>query len=228
MSHILLVEDEPSIQSLVTINLRRFGSEVVSVGSAAQAIASVDHVLPQLVLLDWMLPDRAGIDLLRHWRSQSRTNALPILMLTARSEEDDIVRALELGADDYLTKPFSIKELHARTQSLLRRARPDATLAPVQVGELSLDPATAVVTANGNSVKCSPLEFRLLHFFLKSPNIVHSRAKLLDAVWGDHVYIEERTVDVHIRRLRATLSQHRVEDMLETVRGTGYRLVSLK
>jgi two-component system, OmpR family, phosphate regulon response regulator PhoB len=222
MSYILLVEDEPSIQSLVTIQLRRSGHEVSAASDAAEGLKAVSGVLPQLVLLDWMLPDRAGVDLLRHWRSEPRTAALPIMMLTARSEEEDIVRALDLGADDYITKPFSINELLARVNALLRRARPDATLSMVTVGTVALDPASMGVTAGGRAVKLSPLEFRLLHYLMKSPDRVHSRAKLLDAVWGDHVYIEERTVDVHIRRLRSQLAPFGQEDLIQTVRGGGY------
>ncbi len=225
MSHILLVEDEPSIQALVALNLRKAGYDVVAALDAATAVIAVDAQLPALVLLDWMLPDRPGTDLLRHWRANARTAKLPVLMLTARSEEEDIVTALDAGADDYLTKPFSVKELNARVQALLRRAKPDATTQSVEIGRLRLDPLTAQVTAEGEPIKLSPLEFRLLHFFMKTPNHVHSRIRILDAVWGDHVFIEERTVDVHIRRLRETLAKHRLETVIETVRGGGYSFV---
>jgi two-component system, OmpR family, phosphate regulon response regulator PhoB len=227
MHKILVVEDEPAIQSLIAMNLRRQGYECVAALDANSAVALITAELPVLVILDWMLPDRPGTDLLKMWRADARTAKLPIIMVTARSEEEDIVRALTLGADDYLTKPFSTNELAARTNALLRRARPDASKEPVLLGALSLDPQSVRVTFREKNVELSPLEFRLLHYFMKSPNIVHSRAKLLDAVWGDHVFIEERTVDVHIRRLRATLAVAGAEAAIETVRGGGYRAVSV-
>lgn len=225
MNKVLVVEDEPAIQSLIAMNLRRHGYQCVQALNAAEALAAVAQELPVLVLLDWMLPDRSGIDLLRHWRADGRTVSLPIIMLTARTEEEDIVRALDMGADDYLTKPFSPNQLVARMQALLRRARPDAAATAVQVGELRLEPATMRVAFQGKEIKLSPLEYRLLHYLMKSLDVVHSRAKLLDAVWGDHVFIEERTVDVHIRRLRARLATVGAEGMIETVRGGGYRMV---
>jgi two-component system, OmpR family, phosphate regulon response regulator PhoB len=225
MHKILVVEDEPAIQSLIAMNLRRQGYECVPALDARSAMDAISAELPVLVILDWMLPDRPGTDLLRTWRADSRTAKMPIIMVTARSEEEDIVRALTLGADDYLTKPFSPNELAARTTALLRRARPDASKEPVLLGSLKLDPQSVRVTFREQLVELSPLEFRLLHYFMKSPNIVHSRAKLLDAVWGDHVFIEERTVDVHIRRLRATLAVVDADAAIETVRGGGYRAV---
>jgi two-component system phosphate regulon response regulator PhoB len=205
------------------MNLRRHGYDSIPAETAGEALSLVAKELPALVLLDWMLPDRPGVDLLRNWRTDPRTARMPIIMLTARSDEEDVVRALTLGADDYVSKPFSPNELIARMNALLRRAKPDASREPVVLGRLCLDPATMRVTFDGNELKLSPLEFRLLHYFLKSPEIVHSRAKLLDAVWGDHVFIEERTVDVHIRRLRATLATVGADSIIETVRGGGYR-----
>jgi two-component system, OmpR family, phosphate regulon response regulator PhoB len=225
MADIVVVEDESAIQSLIAMNLTRAGFTVRQALNAAQAQAEMRAVLPDLVILDWMLPDRSGLELARLWRSEARSSKIPILMLTARSEEEDIVRALDAGADDYLTKPFSPKELLARMRALLRRSAPEATTVPVQHGTLCLDPATHQVTSAGAAVKLSPIEFRLLHFFMKQPNVVHSRTKLLDTVWGDHVYIEERTVDVHIRRLRSALVPHHCEEMIDTIRGGGYRFI---
>jgi len=206
MSRILVVEDESAIAELISINLRHSGFEVTLASSADQAQYEVDRVLPDLVVLDWMLPGQSGLALARQWRGQQRTKELPIIMLTARAEETDKVSGLDAGADDYLTKPFSTNELLARIRAVLRRKAPEALDSVVMVGGLSLDPGTRRVSREGAEVKLGPTEFRLLHFFMSHPERVHSRSQLLDRVWGDHVFIEERTVDVHVKRLREALS----------------------
>jgi len=224
MSRILVVEDEPAIAELIAINLRHAGFEVTVAADADEAQDAVDGVLPALVVLDWMLPGRSGSVLVRQWRAVPRTRGLSVIMLTARSEEADKVSGLDAGADDYLTKPFSANELLARIRALLRRQSPDALDTAVEVGALRLDPATRRVTSRGREVKIGATEFKLLHFLMTHPERVHSRTQLLDRVWGDHVFIEERTVDVHIKRLRETLTPVDCQHMIETVRGAGYRL----
>ena len=224
MSRILVVEDESAIAELVALNLRHAGFEVTIAADAEQAQAAVDAVLPQLVVLDWMLPGTSGHALARQWRQAARTREMPIIMLTARADETDKVSGLDAGADDYLTKPFSVNELLARIRALLRRRAPDALDAVVEVGTLSLNPATHRVSSRGREVKVGATEFKLLHFLMSHPERVHSRSQLLDRVWGDHVFIEERTVDVHIKRLRETLAAVDCQHMIETVRGAGYRL----
>ncbi len=224
MSKVLVVEDEPAIAELISINLRHAGFEVTMAATADQAASEVDRVLPDLVVLDWMLPGQPGVALAKRWRSQSRTKDLPIIMLTARAEEGDKVAGLDAGADDYLTKPFSTNELLARIRAVLRRKAPEALDTVVSVGGLNVDPATRRVTRDDKEVKVGPTEFRLLHFFMTHPERVHSRAQLLDRVWGDHVFIEERTVDVHVKRLREALETVQCSRMIETVRGAGYRL----
>ncbi|HEX2541771.1 MAG TPA: phosphate regulon transcriptional regulator PhoB [Caldimonas sp.] len=225
-SRILVVEDEPAIAELIAINLRHAGFEVVVAGDAERAQAAVDERLPALVVLDWMLPGQSGHALARQWRSQARTRELPIIMLTARAEETDKVSGLEAGADDYLTKPFSSKELIARVRALLRRRSPDALDSLVKVGTLTINPATRRVSSGEVEVKLGATEFKLLHFLMTHPERVHSRAHLLDRVWGDHVFIEERTVDVHVKRLRESLAPVGCHGMIETVRGSGYRLAA--
>jgi len=228
MSQVLVVEDESAIAELISINLRHAGYEVVVAASADAAQQAIDRVLPDLVVLDWMLPGQSGLQLTKRWRSESRSKALPIIMLTARSEEPDKIAGLDAGADDYLTKPFSTQELLARIRALLRRRAPEALDAAVEVAGLRLDPATRRVTrrvgGDLREVKVGPTEFRLLHFFMTHPERVHSRAQLLDRVWGDHVFIEERTVDVHVKRLREALTPVQCAQLIETVRGAGYRL----
>lgn len=224
MSKVLVVEDEPAIAELISINLRHAGFDVSMAATSDQARLEVDRVLPDLVVLDWMLPGQGGVALAKHWRSQARTRELPIIMLTARAEEGDKVTGLDAGADDYLTKPFSTNELLARIRAVLRRKVPEALDTVVNVGGLSVDPATRRVTRDDKEVKVGPTEFRLLHFFMTHPERVHSRAQLLDRVWGDHVFIEERTVDVHVKRLREALDSVQCSHMIETVRGAGYRL----
>ena len=220
---ILVVEDEPAIQSLIEINLRRSGYAVALAGDAPTAQAIINETLPALVLLDWMLPGVSGIEFARRLRRDARTKSLPIIMLTARGEERDKVDALEGGADDYVTKPFSARELMARIKALLRRNAPQSTDDLIKIGELLLDPVSHRVCANEETVNLGPTEFRLLHFLMAHPERVHSRAQLLDRIWGDGVFVEERTVDVHIRRLRAALESSRCDSMIQTVRGTGYR-----
>jgi two-component system phosphate regulon response regulator PhoB len=232
MSTVLVVEDESAIAELIAINLRHAGYEVSIATTADQARAVVDRVLPDLVLLDWMLPGESGLQLARSWRAVARTRELPIIMLTARNEETDKISGLDAGADDYLTKPFSPKELLARIRAVLRRKAPEALDTAVEVAGLRLDPATRRVTrriaVDGHDevreVKIGPTEFRLLHFLMTYPERVHSRAQLLDRVWGDHVFIEERTVDVHVKRLRDALAPVDAAALIETVRGAGYRL----
>jgi two-component system phosphate regulon response regulator PhoB len=224
MSSILVVEDESAIAELISINLRHAGFEVVLAATAEQAQVAIDGVLPDLVLLDWMLPGQSGVALARQWRGAARTRDLPIILLTARADEADKVNGLDAGADDYLTKPFGVGELLARIRSVLRRRAPQALDSAVEVAGLRLDPGTHRVTRGAAEVRVGPTEFRLLHFFMTHPERVHSRAQLLDRVWGDHVFIEERTVDVHVKRLREALAPVQCATMIETVRGAGYRL----
>lgn len=224
MARILIVEDESAIAELVSINLRHAGFEVTIAATAEQAMLEVDGVLPDLVVLDWMLPGSSGLALAKRWRSEPRTREMPVIMLTARSEEGDKVAGLDAGADDYLTKPFSTQELLARIRAVLRRRTPEALDAAVLLGALKLDPSTRRVTRGDQEAKIGPTEFRLLHFFMTHPERVHSRSQLLDRVWGDHVFIEERTVDVHVKRLREALAPLGCAAMIETVRGAGYRM----
>ncbi|KQW50745.1 MULTISPECIES: phosphate regulon transcriptional regulator PhoB [unclassified Roseateles] len=224
MSRILVVEDESAIAELISINLRHAGFEVTLAGTASAAQYEVDRVLPDLVVLDWMLPGQSGVALARQWRGASRTKELPIIMLTARAEEADKVAGLDAGADDYVAKPFSTNELLARIRAVLRRKAPEALDSAVEVGPLLLDPGTRRVSRDGTEVKLGPTEFRLLHFLMTHPERVHSRSQLLDRVWGDHVFIEERTIDVHVKRLREALERVQCARMIETVRGAGYRL----
>ena len=228
MSRVLVVEDESAIAELIAINLRHAGFEVAVAVDADQAQAEVDRVLPDLVLLDWMLPGQSGIQLARRWRGDARTREMPVIMLTARAEEADKITGLDAGADDYLTKPFSTQELMARIRAVLRRKAPEALDTAVEVAGLRLDPATRRVARRIDGalreVRLGPTEFRLLHFLMTHPERVHSRAQLLDRVWGDHVFIEERTVDVHIKRLREALAPVQCSALIETVRGAGYRL----
>ena len=219
---ILVVEDERAIREMVVFTLKRAGFAVTEAEDASAARrALVDHS-PDLVLLDWMLPDLSGLELARALRRDQATRELPIIMLTARAAEDDKVMGLESGADDYLTKPFSARELVARIQALLRRAA-GADGETLAVGGLRLDPASHRVSVEGAEVTLGPTEYRLLKFFMSQPERVFSRAQVLDRVWGGNVYIEERTVDVHIRRLRKALTPHGCDAYIQTVRGSGYR-----
>ncbi len=221
---ILVVEDEPAILELLKVNLVDAGYEVRSAIDAESAQTSLKEVLPDLLLLDWMLPGQSGLAFAKQLRADARTKELPVIMVTARTDEADRVAGLEAWVDDYVTKPFSPRELKARIKSVLRRRAPEAAQEPLAAGALTLDPATHRVSVDGKPVHIGPTEFRLLRFFLARPERVHSRAQLLDQVWGDHVYIEERTVDVHIRRLRLALEPFGQDALIETVRGSGYRL----
>ena len=223
---ILVVEDEPAIQALIEVNLRRAGHTVLLAADAETARQLVRDALPDLVLLDWMLPGMSGVDFARLLRSEARTRLLPIIMLTARAGERDKIEGLELGADDYVTKPFSPRELVARIKAVLRRHAPQATEDAVELGGLHLDPATHRVTAGGEEIGLGPTEFRLLHFLMTHPERVHARSQLLDQVWGDHVFVGERTLDEHIRRLRAALEASGNDALIQTVRGSGYRISS--
>jgi len=223
-ANILVVEDEPAIQELVAMNLEHAGHHVLRARDAEQALHLVRHALPDLILLDWMLPGQSGLAFARRMRQDERTKQVPIIILTARGEEHDKVAGLEAGADDYVTKPFSPRELLARIRAVLRRRAPQLSDEPTEIGGLRLDPATHRVVAKGRNLELGPTEFRMLRFLMTHPERVHSRAQLLDQVWGDHVFVEERTVDVHIRRLRKALEPTGHDRLIETVRGSGYRL----
>jgi two-component system phosphate regulon response regulator PhoB len=218
---ILIVEDEPAIAELIAVNLRHNGFQPVWAIDAETAQRELDEILPDAILLDWMLPGESGLALARKWRAASRTKAIPILMLTARGDEPDRVAGLDAGADDYIVKPFSPRELLARIRAVLRRRVPEASGGVVKLGDLQLDADTHRVNLGDKALKVGPTEFKLLHFLMRHPERVHSRGALLDKVWGDHVYIEERTVDVHVKRLRESLGD--AGAMIETVRGAGYR-----
>lgn len=220
-TRILVVEDEEPISDLIAINLRHNGYEPVCTGDGFAAQQAMEQTLPDAIVLDWMLPGQSGIDLARAWRRNPRTKDIPILMLTARSDEPDKIAGLDAGADDYLTKPFSVRELLARLRAILRR-RPAPGAATLQIGQLTLDKETHRATWAGQELKLSHTEFKLLSHLMQNPERVHTRASLLDKIWGEDVFIEERTVDVQIKRLRSTLGE--AAPMLETVRGVGYRL----
>jgi two-component system phosphate regulon response regulator PhoB len=222
-ANILVVEDEAAIQELIALNLQQAGHRALLADDAEQAYAKVQQTLPDLILLDWMLPGISGIELVRRLRANSRTRSIPIILLTARADEQDKLQGLDSGADDYIVKPFSTRELNARIKAVLRRRAPQMTEDRVEFGDLVLDPATHRVSVNDVELVLGPTEFKLLHFFMTHPERVYSRAQILDHVWGDHVFIEERTVDVHIRRLRAVLHRGGYDKRLQTVRGSGYR-----
>ena len=220
---ILVVEDEPAIQELIAVNLEHAGHQVLRAANVPEAEALVREVLPDLVLLDWMLPGPPGLNFARQLRTDQRTKDIPIIMLTARAQEQDMIAGLEGGADDYVTKPFSPRELLARIKAVMRRRAPQLTDDIVEIAGLKLDPVAHRVSAAGANIVLGPTEFRMLHFFMTHTERVYSRTQLLDEVWGDHVFVEERTVDVHIRRLRQALESTRHDGLVETVRGTGYR-----
>ena len=219
---VLIVEDEAASAELIAVNLRHTGFDPVWVEGGEAAQREIDAVLPDVILLDWMLPGASGVQLAKQWRSHARSKAVPILMLTARGDEPDKVQGLDAGADDYITKPFSPQELLARMRAVLRRRAPEQAGDSVSIGDLQLDAGAHRVTYQGQDIKLGPTEFRLLHYLMKHAERVHSRAQLQDKIWGDHVYIEERTVDVHIKRLRAALGA--AGACIETVRGSGYRI----
>jgi two-component system phosphate regulon response regulator PhoB len=224
LPQVLIVEDEPAIAELIAVNLRHNGFQPVWAEDGTSAQRELDAVLPDVILLDWMLPGQSGLTLARKWRADVRTKAVPILMLTARGDEPDKVAGLDAGADDYITKPFSTQELLARIRAVLRRRAPEQLNETVSIGPLVLDAATHRVSFQDQPLKVGPTEFKLLHYLMRHAERVHSRAQLLDKVWGDHVFIEERTVDVHVKRLREALGA--AGAMVETVRGAGYRVTA--
>ena len=221
---VLIVEDEQAIREMVCLALSQGGYDCLEAADTNEAQQRILEGLPDLILLDWMLPGMSGIDYARKLRRDKLTQGVPVIMLTARTQEEDKVRGLETGADDYITKPFSTRELVARIKALLRRTAPQATDEPVEVRGLALDPVTHRVQAGDIKLELGPMEFRLLHFFMTHPERVHSRERILDSVWGNNVYVEERTVDVHIRRLRKALTPSGHDSLIQTVRGAGYRL----
>jgi len=227
-ANILVVEDEPAIQELLALNLTQAGHNPIRALSVEQAQQMMREMQPDLIILDWMLPGMSGIDFARRLKSDEYSKAIPIIMLTARGEEIDKVRGLEIGADDYVTKPFSPRELTARIKAVLRRRAPQMTDDPIESSGLRLDPVTHRVTGNGETLDLGPTEFKLLHYLMSNPERVHSRAQVLDRVWGDRVFVEDRTVDVHIRRLRQALSASGHEELIQTVRGVGYRFSASK
>jgi two-component system phosphate regulon response regulator PhoB len=224
MPSVLVVEDEPAIAELIAVNLRHNGFRPTWAMDSVSAQRELDAAMPDLILLDWMLPGESGLSLAKRWRANERTKAIPLIMLTARGDEADRVAGLDAGADDYISKPFSTKELLARVRAVLRRHSPEQTGEAIVIAGLSLDSATHRVSFGQQALKLGPTEFKLLHYLMGHAERVHSRGQLLDKVWGDHVYIEERTVDVHVKRLREALGA--AGTMVETVRGAGYRLTA--
>ena len=224
MPSVLVVEDEPAIAELIAVNLRHNGFRPTWAMDSASAQREMEASLPDLILLDWMLPGESGLSLAKRWRANERTKGVPLIMLTARGDEADRVAGLDAGADDYISKPFSTKELLARVRAVLRRRAPEQEGEAIVIAGLSLDSATHRVHFEEHALKLGPTEFKLLHYLMGHAERVHSRSQLLDKVWGDHVYIEERTVDVHVKRLREALGAAGV--MVETVRGAGYRLTA--
>jgi two-component system phosphate regulon response regulator PhoB len=222
VARVLVVEDESAIAELISINLRHNGMMPMLASDGVAAQKHIDEVLPDVILLDWMLPGQSGLELARRWRADPRTKTTPILMLTARGDEPDKIAGLDAGADDYITKPFSTQELLARIRAVLRRRAPEQASDVVTIGALKLDGATHRVSFNEQNIKLGPTEFKLLNYLMHHAERVHSRSQLLDRVWGDHVFIEERTVDVHVKRLREALGD--AGNMVETVRGVGYRI----
>ncbi|BDU53269.1 phosphate regulon transcriptional regulator PhoB [Limnohabitans sp. INBF002] len=222
IARVLVVEDESAIAELISINLRHNGMLPLLASDGVAAQKHIDEVLPDVILLDWMLPGQSGLELARRWRADPRTKTTPILMLTARGDEPDKIAGLDAGADDYITKPFSTQELLARIRAVLRRRAPEQASDVVRIGGLQLDGSTHRVSFNDQGIKLGPTEFKLLNYLMHHAERVHSRSQLLDRVWGDHVFIEERTVDVHVKRLREALGA--AGNMVETVRGVGYRI----
>ena len=218
-ANVLIVEDDPGIQDMLKYSLEVEGYKTYPAFTVKEGWHAIENKTIDLVLLDWMLPDNSGIDLLHRIRKYH--SMLPVIMVTAKAEEEDRILGLDVGADDYITKPFSVRELNSRIQALLRRSMPDEQ--PLQIGPLFLDPSSHRVKVNETSLDLSPTEFRLLHYFMSHTDRVFSRTQLLDQVWGSQVYVEERTVDVHIRRLRKQLTPYNLDSLLQTVHGSGYR-----
>ena len=225
---ILTVEDEAAISDILRVNLSFFGYDVISAGNVAQAESLINTRIPDLIVLDWMLPVTSGPTFAKRLRNDKRTHNVPIIMLTAKSLEENKIDGLNAGCDDYIVKPFSPKELVARIQAVLRRRSPELTNDAVSILGLSLYPATRSVLGNKQRIHLGPREFELLHFLMTHTDRVHSRAYLLDQVWGDHVFVEERSVDVHIRRLRKALTDTGLHELIQTVRGSGYKFISEK
>ncbi|HWA18096.1 MAG TPA: phosphate regulon transcriptional regulator PhoB [Devosia sp.] len=222
MATILIVEDETDLSELMRYNLQAEGFRVVSAETGDEAVERIREAVPDLILLDWMLPGVSGIELCRRWRSREETARTPIIMVTARGEEEERVRGLATGADDYITKPFSMPELVARIQALLRRANPQLVATLLKAGDLELDRQSHRVRRAGREVHLGPTEYRLLEYLMRHPGRVYSREQLLDGVWGNDVYVDERTVDVHVGRLRKAIIRGREADPIRTVRGAGY------
>ena len=225
---ILIVEDEAAVRQMVCMALSRENYECLEAADATQAQARILEATPDLMLLDWMLPGLSGVEYARRLRTEKLTRDIPIIMLTARTEEEDKVRGLQSGVDDYITKPFSMRELTARIKALLRRAAPHNDDKAIEIAGLQLDPVTHRILVHGESIKLGPTEFRLLHFLMSHPENVHSRERLLNSVWGKGIYVEERTVDVHIRRLRKALAISGHDRLIQTVRTAGYRFSNQK
>lgn len=222
---ILVVEDEVAIRDMIGMSLERAGFRWLAAGSVEDARSLLTDHAPDLLLLDWMLPGTSGLDFARQLRRDDNTRELPVIMLTARDTEEDMIRGLEGGVDDYLTKPFSTRELVARIKTVLRRTG-SSEEAPITIGPLTLEPSSHRVRAGKKKIELGPTEYRLLQFFMRHPERVYAREQLLDRVWGRNVYIDDRTVDVHIRRLRKALEPHQAAGLIQTVRGAGYRLSS--
>jgi two-component system, OmpR family, phosphate regulon response regulator PhoB len=221
---ILIIEDEPAIQELVAYTCSSQGYAVRRADSVRAGREAIDRELPDLVLLDWMLPDKSGIELLRDLRSQERTRVVPVIMLTAKGNEADKVVGLDTGADDYVVKPFSPRELVARIRAVFRRRAPEHSGETLSYGPLTLDPEQHEIQVDGKPVRIGLAEFKLLRFLISHPDRVFSRTQLLDSVWGDHVFIEERTIDVHVLRLRKALAPLGAQNLIQTARGLGYQL----
>lgn len=223
MATILVVDDEPDIREVISFSLEGAGFRVIQAGHADEARKVLSTESPDLILLDWMLPGRSGLELAQQLKHNPKSRAVPIIMVSARGEEEDRVKGLDTGADDYITKPFSPREMVARVKAVLRRAKPDELADEIDIGGLHIDNISHRVTAEGRPIEIAPTEYRLLHFFMTHADRAFSRSQLLDRVWGDQVYVEERTVDVHVRRLRKALEHSGHDRLLQTVRGVGYR-----
>jgi two-component system phosphate regulon response regulator PhoB len=223
MPTVLVVDDEPDIREVIRFALEGADFRVLEAGHADDARKQLASDRPDLMLLDWMLPGRSGLELAQQLKQNPKTRALPIIMVSARGEEEDRVKGLETGADDYIAKPFSPREMVARVNAVLRRTKPEGLGDEIEIGGLLLDNVSHRVTADGTRIEIAPTEYRLLHFFMTHPDRAFTRSQLLDQVWGDQVYVEERTVDVHIRRLRKALETTGHDFLLQTVRGVGYR-----
>jgi len=223
MTNVLVVDDESDIREVIRFALQSAGFRVLEAGHADEARKLLASEYPDLVLLDWMLPGRSGLELAQQLKQSAATRSVPIIMVSAKGEEEDRIRGLDTGADDYIAKPFSPREMVARVKAVLRRAKPDELGDDIEIAGLRIDNVSHRVTADGKPVDVAPTEYRLLHFFMTHADRAFSRSQLLDQVWGDQVYVEERTVDVHVRRLRKALEVTKHDYMLQTVRGVGYR-----